>query len=76
MRAVWQLLCWSQAVLAARQEVMAASKEEVGPEVVPPFHFSEDWQVLGPFQIGTRGRAKPTQARCTPLMTTRGTMGF
>jgi hypothetical protein len=49
------LLILLPGVVAATQQPLVVNPEGVQTDVVPPFRFSEDWQILGPFQVGTRG---------------------
>jgi hypothetical protein len=39
----------------AYQEIIDGEQALLADEALPDFTFSRDWQVLGPFQIGTRG---------------------
>lgn len=46
-------LPWGFTLGAKDNAQHALSREDATPR--PPISFSEHWQVLGPFQIGTRG---------------------
>ncbi len=48
---------WYTQYSAALQQAIGMSSNDVDANVRPIYQFSEDWEVLGPFQTGTRGMA-------------------
>ncbi|KAK3074301.1 hypothetical protein LTR53_003349 [Teratosphaeriaceae sp. CCFEE 6253] len=48
---VWTLLTHYS---GAMQQAIGLAPTEINADVAPIYQFSEDWQILGPFQIGTR----------------------
>ncbi|KAK0269661.1 hypothetical protein LTS00_017218 [Friedmanniomyces endolithicus] len=49
---------WYTQYSAALQQAIGMSSNDIDANVRPIYQFSEDWEVLGPFQTGTRGMAK------------------
>jgi len=48
---------WYTQYSAALQQAIGMSSNDIDANVRPIYQFSEDWEVLGPFQTGTRGMA-------------------
>ena len=54
---------WYTQYSAALQQAIGMSSNDVDADVRPIYQFSEDWEVLGPFQTGTRGMASAVESR-------------
>jgi len=52
-----------------------ASDQRTLLEQPPDITFSREWQILGPFEIGTRGNFRDLTERDNMLTTRRGYMG-